>query len=61
VRSNSRVELPGHLSAQAKTARAKASPKTPHRVSPRARASRAEAGEITAPRDPRAMSPAQMP
>ena len=57
VRSNSRVELPNHLSAQAKNAKAKA----PHRVSPRASASRAEAGDVAAPRDPRAMSPAQMP
>jgi secreted trypsin-like serine protease len=67
VRSNSRVELPNslpsHLSAQAKTAKARASSpaKKTHRVAPRAAASRADAGPVTAARNPRAMSPAQMP
>jgi hypothetical protein len=71
VRSNSRVELPGHLSAQAKTAKAKAvkasssakvkKPHKVHRVSHRAAQSRAEDAEIAVARDPRFLSPSQMP
>lgn len=70
VRSNSRVELPGHLSAQAKRASAKAvskptsSPKKPrkaHVVTKRASDSRAEADAVVLPRNPRMESPAQMP
>jgi hypothetical protein len=70
VRSNSRVELPGHLSAQAKSAKAKAPAKTmkpktwpkAHAVTRRARDSRAEAGAAAViVRDPRLESPSQMP